>query len=94
MDGVGVVTGVVVIVVVVAIAGGGGGAGGGDVAIVQAVGFHDTSSATSCPEDVNYLGYPWGPSLNISEEIVSSNMRYWSPGTRTCVVSSGTSTIR
>eukprot|EP00035_Acanthoeca_spectabilis_P014265 m.271436 g.271436 ORF g.271436 m.271436 type:complete len:952 (-) comp16091_c0_seq1:156-3011(-) len=45
--------------------------------------------ATSCPEDINYLSYPLGPSLNISAELTRRDMVYWSDGTKTCLENAG-----
>ena len=45
--------------------------------------------ATSCPEDINYLSYPMGPSLNISAELTRRDMQYWSDGTKTCLENAG-----
>ena len=38
--------------------------------------------STSCPEDVNYLSFPMGPTLNISAEQTRRDMQYWSDGTK------------
>ena len=45
--------------------------------------------STSCPEDINYLGYPLGPALGISAVQRRADMNYWSPGTRTCLENAG-----
>eukprot|EP00039_Didymoeca_costata_P003338 m.66968 g.66968 ORF g.66968 m.66968 type:complete len:964 (+) comp11849_c0_seq1:166-3057(+) len=51
--------------------------------------YMDTSSHTSCPEDVNYLTYPMGPSLNVSENLSRADMQFWSDGTKTCLENAG-----
>ena len=45
--------------------------------------------STSCPEDINYLSYPLGPSLNISATQTRQDMQYWSAGDRTCLENPG-----
>eukprot|EP01065_Artemidia_motanka_P005545 TRINITY_DN1267_c1_g1_i2.p1 TRINITY_DN1267_c1_g1~~TRINITY_DN1267_c1_g1_i2.p1 ORF type:complete len:708 (+),score=214.08 TRINITY_DN1267_c1_g1_i2:655-2778(+) len=44
---------------------------------------------TSCPEDVNYLSYPLGPSIGMTPEQTRRDMQYWAPGTRTCLENAG-----
>ena len=42
-----------------------------------------------CPEDINYIGYPLGPSLNISAETRHQDMNYHI--TKTCLENPGNS---
>jgi hypothetical protein len=37
----------------------------------------DKPHTYSCPEDVGYLSYPLGPSLNISSELRRRDLQYW-----------------